>query len=258
MIQSAPAFNIFFANGTIFKLIEAEWRMYVGVLCQHCSKWWLAAWAAPSHHPTKRCLTGTWALENKLQRNLGRDCTSFNQVNVLKMSSAKYWPSCLGLNALRNNYKLINWSHSRTSLIAGQKKHKSQLVSSLLYFIGPRVHSSSPTSWRHKFLHQGFYRDSQKARHMITLNKITTNLFLLVSRLVSLIPRNLCLQKSPLYGHFHLISEFYIALVTIIMTSMLLIQGIAKDIDSRDGKKKKKMMASMPTGTHGSIFDTLP
>ena len=149
--------------------------MYVGVLCQHCSKWWLAAWAAPSHHPTQRCLTGTWALENKLQRNLGRDCTSFKQVNVLKMSSAKYWPSCLGLNVLRNNYKLINWSHSRTSLIAGQKKHKSQLVSSLLYFIGPRVHSSSPTSWRHKSLHQGFYRDSQKAIHMITLNKTFVN-----------------------------------------------------------------------------------
>ena len=76
-----------------FQLIEIEWRIYASVNYHYFRKW-LVAWSAPSHFLNQWWNTFYWTLRNKRQWNLKK--IAFKKIH-LKMSSGKWWSSCLGL-----------------------------------------------------------------------------------------------------------------------------------------------------------------
>ena len=81
---------------------DAHMRQWIN---QYCFIWWLVAWSLPSHYLNQFWNIVNWTLRNKLQWIFFEMLAfSFNKM-LLKMSSVKWQPFCLGLNVLRiSNY----------------------------------------------------------------------------------------------------------------------------------------------------------
>ena len=56
----------------------------VSTTCQHCFRWWPAAWLAPSHYLNQYWNVVNWTLRNKLQWNLNQNSYLFIQGNAFK------------------------------------------------------------------------------------------------------------------------------------------------------------------------------
>ena len=76
------------------------------------------AFSAPSHYPNQYWYIVNWTLGNKLKWNINWKFKHFHSRKCIsKMLSAKWQPSCLGLNVSRKCFWIyqtneVNWGHT--------------------------------------------------------------------------------------------------------------------------------------------------
>ena len=103
---------------------------HICVSNHHWFRQWLVAWSAPSHYLNQCWNIVNSNLRNKLQWNLKQHTFSFKKIH-LKMSSAKFWPFCLGLNVLKgvpDHYFKYWLGHTIAAVVAHTKFCNSSVI----------------------------------------------------------------------------------------------------------------------------------
>ena len=105
-------------------IVSVNWgrvtHICVSKLCHHLSRRWLVACSAPSHHLGQSWLIVNWILCINFSEILIERQTFSLKKTYLKISSAKWRPSCLGLNVLtlrqiwptHQTFQHVTWGQS--------------------------------------------------------------------------------------------------------------------------------------------------
>ena len=101
------------------QLSHCGWMAHICVSkrSHHWFRQWLVAWSAPSYYLNQFWYIANWNRRNKLRWNINRKAYIYIQELHLVMSSGKWRPFCLGLDALTATKTLLSTSVIRKSVL---------------------------------------------------------------------------------------------------------------------------------------------